>query len=256
MTKRISVVMVVKNEEKHMKECLEKISWVDEIIIIDNGSIDKSIEFAKKYGAKIYKDYSPFNDFLYDKAIEQATGKWIFLLDPDERVTEELNSQIKQIVNSSYVNNEKIGYYIPFKHVFLWKWLRYGGWYPSYHLRLIKKNHAKIHGAVHDIFNINNKEVGYLSGHIIHYGDMYITQRVVKINLYSSIEAEEFFKQKKKESYVNLVSVGFIRFMTSYVLKNGFLDGIPGFIRAVFLFYTTFFARAKMYELNLNKKYK
>ena len=254
MSKKISVVMVVKDEEQHMRECLERIPWADEIIILDNGSTDKSMEIAKQYNAKIYKDTSPFSDFLYDKAIEKATSEWIFLLDPDERVTKGLGEQIKQILTSPKGSEEKTGYYIPFKHIFLGRWLKHGGWYPSYLLRVVRREHAKIQGPVHNLFSVNKEQVGYLSDHIIHYGDVSIAQRVTKINIYSSIEAKYLFKEKNEISYMSLFTAGFILFVKSYIWKKGFLDGNEGFIRAVFLFYTTFLARAKIYEMNIKVK--
>ncbi len=248
MKKTISAVLVVKNEEKHIEECLKRIVWVDEIIILDNGSTDKTLMKARKYTQKIIIDTSPFNDFLYNKAIKKAYGEWIFLIDADERVTDGLREEIINIVSKP--NQKMKGYYIPFKHFFLGKWLRYGGWYPSYLLRLIKREHAIVSSPIHEMFTLKKGEAWYLHNHILHYGDLSLEQRVNKINIYSTLEAKELVTKRRAVNIFTLLFLGVFRCFKSYILRFGFLDGVPGLIRAILLFYTTFLAYAKYYEKN------
>lgn len=247
----LSVVMVVKNEEEHIGECLKRIQWADEIVILDNGSTDKTIQRALVYTKKIITDVSEFNDLLYNKAIQCAHGTWILLIDPDEHLSEELQTEIQRVIDEDSAKYN--GYYIPFKHFFLGKWLRYGGWYPSYLLRLIRREYASVGSEIHGTFTLPKEETGFLKGHILHYGDVSIEQRVRKMNLYSNLDAKRLGEEKTRITLFTLFFPAFFRGFKSYVLRRGFLDGKRGFIRAVLLFYTTFLAYAKCYETSLDE---
>lgn len=248
MKKNISVVMVVKNEEKDIGDCLERIKWADEIVVLDNGSTDKTIEIAKKYTKNIFIDTSEFSDLLYNKPIQRAQGEWILLIDADERISPALAKEIKEtIMRKDAVE----GYYIPFKHHFLGKWLRYGGCYPSYLPRLAKREKASMQFVIHSPLCVEGR-LGYLKNEILHIGDKNLYHRVEKTNKYTTLQAEQRYKERRK-SILFLVSqlstLPILRFIKMYFVKKGFLDGILGLIRAQLYMYTWFLVYMKEIEL-------
>jgi glycosyltransferase involved in cell wall biosynthesis len=139
--KTLSVAIIAGNEEKKIGDCLESVKWADEIIVVDSGSTDRTVEIAKRYTDKVFirkwEGYAPQKQF----AIDQATCDWILSLDADERVSPELKDEILKILESE---TEFDGFYIPRRNFFLGKWIKSCGWYPNYQLRLFKKGKAKV----------------------------------------------------------------------------------------------------------------
>lgn len=255
MKKKISAVMVVKNEEQYIGECLERIKWLDEIVILDNGSTDKTIEIAKKYTKNIFIDTSAFSDLLYNKSIQRAHGEWILLIDADELISPALAREIKKTIMGE---DAAEGYYIPFKHHFLGKWLRYGGCYPSYLPRLAKREKASMQAVIHTPLFVEGR-LGYLKNEIIHLGDKNVYHRVEKTNKYTALQAEQRYKEKRKSILflvLQLSMLPILRFIKMYFVKRGFLDGILGLIRAQLYMYTWFLVYMKEIELTnaQNKK--
>ncbi len=256
MTKKdvnLSVVMVIKDEEFHIGHCLERIKWADEIIILDNGSGDKTREIARKYTKDIFINKSQFNDLLYNKPIEKSKGKWILLVDADEYVTKGLAYEIQTQISTDKC--DKKGYSIPFRNLFLGKWLKHGGCYPTYSLRLIRREYASVNKPVHTMFELQKKDVGFLTGHIIHFGEKSIEQRVEKTNRYTTLQVKQRNNQKRIPFLVlQLCLLPFLRFIKMYLLNMGFLDGVHGFIRAQLYMYTWAIVYMKEIEIESNKK--
>lgn len=249
MQHSISVIVITKNEERHIGECLRcVVSWVDEIIVIDGMSVDMTVSIAKKYTSKIIS--KEFNSFAEKRnyALSLAVNEWVLFLDADERISVSLAEEIKKIIISKNVID---GYFIPFKHYFLGKWLRYGGWYPSYLPRLARREKCSFKNVVHELLIINGK-IGRLKNPVLHYSDETLAQRIHKTNLYTSLQAKE---QVDNEKFIFLVfklcAFPYARFIKMYFLKLGFLDGMHGLIRALLFMYTSTLLYAKLIELKI-----
>jgi glycosyltransferase involved in cell wall biosynthesis len=243
--KTLSVAIIAGNEEKKIGDCLESVKWADEIIVVDSESSDRTVEIAKRYTDKVFirkwKGYAPQKQF----AIDQATCDWILSLDADERVSPELKDEILKILESE---TEFDGFYIPRRNFFLGKWIKSCGWYPNYQLRLFKKGKAKVtQRKVHEGFVVDGK-VGYLRGDIIHLTHMTLKETFAKINEYSSLSAEEKSKRKKVKG-IDLILHPLSAFLSHYVLKGGFRDGVYGLMVSLNHAMTNLQTYMKIWEL-------
>lgn len=231
----VSIAIAVYNEEKNFESCLSSIaSMADEIVIVDGGSTDNTIEIAQKFTSTIIKsDNPPIFHINKQKALDACTGDWILQLDADEIVTNELREEILRITNhESRIN----GYYIPRKNYFWGHFMRKGGQYPDYVIRLILNGKARFPcKSVHEQIEVDG-ELGYLQNPLEHYA--YRTQEDYwkKAEAYTSLTALEM---KKNHIDMNL-STWFLyviikplqTFMSIFVIHKGFVDGWYGLVFA------------------------
>jgi glycosyltransferase involved in cell wall biosynthesis len=249
---KLSVVIITKNEEKNIRACLETIEWADELIIVDSFSEDKTVEIGKKFTDKIFLkkfiNYSEQRNF----ADEKASNYWILALDADERITKELRGEIIKLINNdkSYYD----GYYISTLDYMFGKFIKHGGWYPQYHIRLYKKEKAKWKNTVHEIPYIQGK-ISYLKNPILHFSHLKISNFIKKLNHYTSIEAKELYEIGYKPNLFRLIFWPFIVFAYKYIYKLGFLDGIHGIVLSSSLAYYHFARYAKTWELWFKKEH-
>ena len=234
---RLSVVLAVYNEEANLKICLESVKELaDEFVVVDGGSQDKTVEIAKKYGAKIIQTDNPSNFHINkNKAIDVALGDWVLQLDADEVVTEELKDEIKQTISSKRDYN---GYWIKRKNFFLGKFLTKGGQYPDYTLRLYRRGKGRLPAkSVHEQAEVSGK-VGYLKHPLLHLRDKNFSIYILRFNRYTDILAEEIRDVGVKMNAISSVKFLFLKplvwFLKVYFRHLGFLDGFPGFIFALF----------------------
>ncbi len=227
--------MIAKNEERVIKNSISSVSWADEVlVIIDSSSSDGTEKISRKLGARVF--IKKWNGYSNQKnyAIGEARNDWILSIDADEIVTSKLSQEIKNLVV------DKDGYFIPFRNYLGNSWLKHGGLYPDYHLRLFKKGSAKFEGLgggqIHETVQLDN--VGYLKNPIDHYtygsiGDFW--NRVLR---YPTQEARERLLAGQGPIASDLVRIPW-KFIKTYFIQLGILDGWYGFINALFLsFYT------------------
>lgn len=234
---KLSLTIPAFNEEKNIHYPLDSAyDFVDEVVIIDQNSTDKTVEIAKKYGGKVtvYSVSKPKN-FIKNKltAIEKATGEWILQLDADEAVSDELKNEIKELLKQK---NLKDGYFIPRKNWFLNRFLMKGGVYPDYVLRLYKKNKASFKlKDLHENVQIDG-EVGYLNNALLHYADPNFSRYLMRWDRYTTFDAEEL--AKKGVGAGTFLNYFFIKppvwFLKTYFRHKGFMDGFPGFVFSLF----------------------
>lgn len=245
MRRKISAIIIAKDEEKYICLCLESVKWVDEIIVVDDYSTDKTVDIAKEYTDKIFRrrldDFSGQRNF----AIEKARGEWLLSLDADETVSEELADEIRTMPDNTI--NEYNGFYIPIKHYFFGKEIRYGGWWPSHTKRFFKKGRGRWEGSVHEELVIRGK-VGYLKGHLQHYAYDTISEFINKTNIYTTKEAE--MSNVNNNIFKMLLAPPKV-FLYRYIIKQGFRDGMHGLIVALLMAFYVFISRAKTWEANI-----
>jgi glycosyltransferase involved in cell wall biosynthesis len=245
---KISFVIVTFNEERNIEECLETAKWGDEIIVVDSFSTDRTLEICKRYTHRIYQ--RPWPGFGKQKnfAIEQASMDWTFILDADERLPEELRREIEGILHLA--EKEFAAYRVPRKNYFYGHWLKWGGQYPDWQIRLFKKGAGLLDDfEPHNSFIFAGK-LGTLENPLIHYTERNISDHFPKLNRFTDLAAEYRVQTCNKVHWYDLAFRPLVTFFQVYLRKQGFRDGIPGFIQAVFKSLYTFVKYAKVWEIH------
>jgi glycosyltransferase involved in cell wall biosynthesis len=241
----ISAIVLAKNEEKKIKDCLKSVAWADEILVIDDQSIDKTREIAKKEGARVISH--PLEDnFAAQRnyALSLSRGDWVLFVDADERVSSELAEEIKQVVKK---NNGIVGYYLPRIDNFMSKWLKYGEIKNIKLLRLAKKNAGVWLREVDEVWRVKGKAES-LSRPLKHYPHDNLGEFLKSINERTTLNALAFYEEGKK---INALEWGkpLAKFVVNYIFRGGFLDGLNGFVFAVLMSFHSYLVRGKLYLL-------
>ncbi len=226
----VSVVIVARDEEKVIAECLRSVEMCAEVIVVvDNRSTDETTHIAHDAGATVFTE--KFVDFSQIKnfALAKAKEPWTLLLDADERVSSELAESIKKATKP--MQNSPIGFLIAFRNHLRGKWLQHGGMYPDYHLRFFKTKSAHYTGAIHEKLVIEEGPQGVLGGDIIHM--TYPSAKILfrKVRKYAELEAIEYPKKSTSQAVFHAAK----RFIGVYFFRRGILDGINGLINAIAL---------------------
>ncbi|MFC1771275.1 glycosyltransferase family 2 protein [Candidatus Margulisiibacteriota bacterium] len=246
----VSVIILTKNEEAQIEECLKTCDIFDEIIIIDSFSKDKTCDLARKYTTRIYQ--KEFVDFKSQRefGLSLAACGWVFFLDADERLSDGLKNTIKEFVSQeeySFLN-------IPRRNYLLGNWVRYSGWFPDYTGRLVEKSTAYFEqDIIHEkiasngkVLTLENNSPAYL----IHYTCNDFSKYFRKINHYTTLEAAQEYRTKKfKTSRRAILSRSFGMFTQTLFAHKGYKDGMAGFIIACFNFIYSLLLMIKIWEL-------
>jgi len=240
----ISVTIITKNEENNIQNALESVSDFEDVVVLDSFSQDKTVEICKKYTDRVFQ-----HEWLgYSKqkqlAVDHAKKDWVFILDADERITPELKSEIIEKIN----NNSFNGFYIPRRNFFLGKWIKYSGWWPDYTLRLFKKDASYVElREVHEKVIVNGS-VGYMKKPIEHFTYKSISSYLEKMENYSSLSAKELSHKKVPFLTFWMWVNPFLVFAKMFFLRQGFRDGIHGFVLSVLYSLYTFLKYTKVWE--------
>ncbi|MCB1189214.1 MAG: glycosyltransferase family 2 protein [Leptospiraceae bacterium] len=243
----VSVCITTFNEELKLPLCLKNLDFVDEIIIVDSGSTDKTVFIAEQYTSKIYQ--RDFDNYINQKnyCLSKAKNNWVLALDADEVVSLELKQELLLILQSQLVYD---GYFIPRLSFYLNRWIKHGGWYPNYQIRFFNKEKGHFSGLlVHETVQITG-EITYLKNPLLHYSYNNISEHVKTINRYSDLTAMEKHKLGKKSSILFAILEGMWKFFSMFFLRFGFLDGKAGLVIAIMGSYYNFLKYIKLYELN------
>lgn len=245
MMKQLSALVLTYNEEKNIADCLDSISWIEKIIVVDSYSDDQTEKICQHYNnVDFYKN--EFKDFASQRnfGLDKIETDWVFVVDADERVTETLKNEIKEVLQSSSAE----GYEIARKNYFLGKWIKYCGWYPDYTLRLFKSK-CRYSGLVHESPRISG-EIKKLENDFIHYTYQDLESYVAKMNQYTTLDAEKKYRAGKTVGIAYILSRPFLEFIKKYLLKKGFLLGSQGLILSTLSAYYQFLKAIKLWELN------
>ena len=290
---KISVALAVFNEEKNLSACLDSVkNWVDEIVVVDGGSSDKTVAVAEKHGAKVIETTNPpIFHINKQKAIDACKGDWILQLDADEQVSSKLAQEIKEVLSMSdqerkerklssnkhwlferhqqilakrdgkiNQNGGVVAYFVSRKNYFLGTFLKHGGVYPDGVIRLIKKNQAYFPcRSVHEQIKIKG-EVAWLESSLLHFPFPEFSNYLEKSICYSQEKARQLFEKKANKGKIPfriLIDQLFLRptivFFWLYFRHLGFKDGFPGFVFAFFSSVQEIMALVFYFELGKNE---
>lgn len=242
----ISVIVPTANEEHNIADCLESVSWADEIIVVDARSADRTVEIAGRYTKMIFvREWSGYAE-VKQFALQKASHDWVLWLDADERVTPPLAAELVAVVRSP--RSSYRAYEVPRRAYFLGKWIRHSGWYPGYVIRLFQRRMATFtSNRVHEKVVVHGP-VGRLSSDLLHYTDDTIYHYLRKMNRYTSLAAEDALAAGKSFSLSHLLVRPPYQFLRMYFLRLGFLDGMHGLILALLSSGHVFTKYAKLWD--------
>jgi (heptosyl)LPS beta-1,4-glucosyltransferase len=237
---RLSAVMIVRDESRNLKECLESISWADEIVVVDGGSGDDTVAIAKEFTANVHiePDWQGYG-IQRRRAQSKATGDWILMIDADERVTAELRAEVERILAD---DDRDIVCAVPRLSFCFGRFIRHSGWYPDYVVRLYPRSRGRyddvlVHEKVH--FDPGMRVVR-LRGDLLHYTYRDMEHYLVKSAAYAAAWARGREASGRTASLGTGIWHGVACFVRMYLLRAGFLDGRAGLLLALLSAHSTF----------------
>lgn len=241
---RISTVVICYNEERNIERCLRSVvPFSDEIIVVDSGSSDGTVDIARRYATRVisreWMGYGRQKQF----AMEHSTRPWVFSIDADEEVSPALCREIQSLDYTA------AGYEMPRKAWYLNRWVEHSGWYPGYILRLFKRDAGNFTDEiVHEFVSVSGK-VARLENDLYHYSYRDVAHHIQKMNEFTTLSARQMFEEGRRAGIHNVALFPTFEFFKVYVVKRGFLDGLAGLtISALHAFYV-FLKYAKLFEL-------
>ncbi|KAB7692144.1 glycosyltransferase [Plesiomonas shigelloides] len=236
MRSTISAVILSKNEESVIADCLKSLDWVDEIILLDSGSQDSTIEIANTYNAKVYYNLE-WQGFGKQRQLAQsyASSDYILMIDSDERISENLKNSIIEILTQENASRNLV-YSCNRRNLFIDKYLSHGGWYPDKVIRIYHKSITYNDNLVHESLNYGDRSVINLHGDILHLTCRDLSTFTKKQIAYAEDWANERFIVGKKTSLLSAFTHAIFSFFKSYIIRAGFLDGAHGLVLSVSIF--------------------
>ncbi len=224
---KLSAVIITLNEEANIERCLKSLDWVDEILVVDSGSTDRTVEICEQYGARVLRtEWLGFGRTKHF-AVSQARHDWIFSIDADEEVTPELRDTIRRILINP---DPEVAYRIKRYPYYLGQRVRFSGWQNDYPLRFFNRQSGNFNfKEVHEAVQFNGK-VQRLEAPLKHFTYPTVSSHIQKMDRYTTLSVEETVQKQRSVTVVGAVLRAAFRFFKMYVLKLGFLDGRVGFI--------------------------
>jgi len=243
----ISVCMITFNNARTVGNALKSVvPWASEIIVVDSLSTDDTPEIVKKYTKNFEQRPWPGHSHQYNYCISKAKNEWVIFIDADEEIPPELATEIQERIEKDQGSYD--GYIIHRRTFYLGRWIMHGGWVPDYEIRLFKKSKGAFVGGLHANVKVKGK-VGELKNFYSHYNYRDIADQIETINKYSKIAATDMLKKGRRFLWIDLIFRPPFRFIKEYIVKRGFMDGMPGFVIAISTMYYVFTKYAKLWEL-------
>jgi glycosyltransferase involved in cell wall biosynthesis len=260
----LSVILIANNEANNIVDCLASVSFADQIVVVDSGSTDNTVELARSAGAYVVQttDWPGFG-VQKNRALDLATCDWVFSIDADERVTPELAAQLKAAINFNLENDSKSNsaieqydaYDVPRLTQFCGQWIRHCGWTPDRVLRLFKRGSARFsNDLVHERLVQFEGTCGKLTTPMLHYSYPTPASYWRKLDQYSQAWAKQRHLEGKKTSMTRAAMSGLVAFVRTYFVRLGFLDGALGFAVCTMQAQSAFGKYFTLYCLNLKNK--
>ena len=226
---RISVTIITLNEEKNIRECLESLSWADEIVVLDSESKDRTVEIARDYTDKVFIEPWTGQGAHKNRAINLAQGPWIFSVDADERATPELAKEIRKAVDKGTSD----AYALRRKNIYRGQWIRHSGWWPDWVTRLFRKNGARFNDRVIHEALVLEGPIGRLKEPLLHHSFRNVGDFIERASRYATHLAEMMYRQGQRSSLLTALSHASFECLNTYLFRRGFLDGGAGVLIAV-----------------------
>lgn len=238
----LSAVLITKNAASQLEPCLQSLSFCDDIVVVDSGSSDGTLELARRYGVRVFdvewRGFGPQKQF----AVEQARNDWVLCIDADERVSDEL----REAILGALTHPEFQAWRFPRCNRFMGRYLRHGEGYPDWSLRLFHRGHARwSDDPVHEKV-LCSVPVGTLAGDLLHDSAETLDSYLTKQNRYTTLAAQDALARGKRASVTKLLLSPLFRFIKFYLLRRGFLDGVPGLVHILIGCQNSFTKYAKM----------
>lgn len=244
---KISATIITFNEERHLGSCLESLEGVaDEIVVVDSGSQDNTLEIAKQFQARTFaRDWTNYSE-QKNYAASLATHDWILSLDADECLSPALSKMLQAVKEQ---DTDASAFAFPRKALYLGRWIEHSGWYPDHKTRLYRKDKARWNGAyVHESLHVDGA-VARLEGDLLHYTCESISEHLHSLDRYTTLAAQELWQRGKGAGVSHSLASAVAAFIKTYWLKQGFRDGKQGFLIACFAGCYNLAKYAKLWEL-------
>lgn len=246
---KISATVITFNEEKNIQATLESLSWADQILVVDSHSTDHTREIAASCGARVIERDWPGFAVQKQFAVDEATHDWIFSLDADERVSEQLRNSIQALKAKDTLAD---GYLIARRSFYQGRWIRGGGWYPDKQLRLFNRKHGRWKDRmIHESVEMDaGAKVETLAGDILHYSVANASEHHRMIGeRYAPLGAQQMLSEGRRSSVLKIATAAPTAFVRSYLLRGGFRDGLAGITIAGFAAHHAFLKQLLLWEL-------
>lgn len=243
---KISATVRTFNEEKNLRECLESLSWADEIIVVDSESTDNTAAIAREFTDHVIIQKWLGHIGQSQFATDQAANVWVLHVDADERISPALRDEIQGLdLDASPYD----AYEMPRLHFFMQQWIRHSAWYPDYKIRLFRKDRCKWGGyAPHDEVKVKGRKA-QLKGDLIHHIYLDIAHFAATKNHYSSLTAADHYKNGRRARIIDFTLRPLYAFLYRYFVRLGIADGIAGFTISVMEAHGVFMKYIKLYEI-------
>ncbi len=226
---KITATLITLNEEENLPRALSSLGCCDDIVVVDSGSNDRTVEIAREYGARVIE--RRFSGYADQKNFAAAVAQhdWILSLDADEALSDELEAEVRELKR---IGPRADAYQAPRLAQYMGKWIRYSGWYPDPKVRLYNRKKARWVGEyVHEVVEVGGR-VGTLKGDLLHFTCRSFSQHLTTIDRYTTLAAKEMIAKGQRVRDVNLVVSPLWTFFRTYIIKRGFLDGMEGWVIA------------------------
>lgn len=230
---KLSVILITKNEARNLRQCLQSVAFADQIVVVDSGSTDGTQAIARDAGALVIEtaDWPGFGE-QKNRALDAATGDWIFSIDADERVTPDLAAEIAAVMKAD-PKSATDAYEVPRKSWYCGKFINHAGWSPDYVTRLARRHAVRFSDdLVHERLLVEGS-TGRLKTALLHYSFRDFSQVLHKIDMYSTLSARQRYARGQRGSVGKAVLHGLAAFIRTYIFKRGFLDGSHGLALAI-----------------------
>ncbi|QDU00981.1 SPBc2 prophage-derived glycosyltransferase SunS [Gimesia chilikensis] len=247
----LSVIVIVKNEESTIRECLASVAWADEIIVLDSGSTDQTVAICKEYTEHVYETDWPGFGPQKNRALEYASNEWVLSIDADERISYDLQTEIKRVIQ---MPKRYDAYSMPRRSNYCGRYMKHSGWWPDHVVRLFRRGKAEFSDdLVHERIVVQGR-VGKLKEPIIHESLLTLEQILNTMNSYSTAGAKMMAEEQQEASLCKAICHGTWTFIRTYFLRAGFLDGKEGFMLAISNAEGTYYRYLKLMVLNREKQ--